>query len=254
MRLLWTNHEEILGHLYPSPPLPASLQDKKSSGETKTSSHRAFFLTTVAVAPNRFRPVNAAGGTVYEHAQNVLLAKCISLNLDLVSLQGLPDPSAPGVTGPVTDFGRVVKLWLELQGAVNELIDSSAAEKAGSKGRTAIQGIRQGLERKEGLFRKNMMGKRVNFAARSVISPDCCIGTGEIGVPPYFAQRLSFPERVRASPSLSLLPLPALSFHSGSASRQGERSPSTHVLPGTPLSRPPLPPTLMPPALSTAGR
>ena len=52
------------------------------------------------------------------------------------------------------------------------------------------------LEKKEGLFRKNMMGKRVNFAARSVISPDPCISAGEIGVPPYFATRLSFPERV----------------------------------------------------------
>ena len=35
-----------------------------------------------------------------------------------------------------------------------------------------LQGIRQQLEKKEGLFRKNMMGKRVNFACRSVISPD----------------------------------------------------------------------------------
>lgn len=60
----------------------------------------------------------------------------------------------------------------------------------------APQGIRQQIEKKEGLFRKNMMGKRVNFAARSVISPDPYIGTGEIGVPPYFAKRLTFAERV----------------------------------------------------------
>ena len=59
-----------------------------------------------------------------------------------------------------------------------------------------MQGIRQQLEKKEGLFRKNMMGKRVNFAARSVISPDPYLAAGEIGVPPYFAVRLSFPERV----------------------------------------------------------
>ena len=61
-----------------------------------------------------------------------------------------------------------------------------------------MQGIRQQLEKKEGLFRKNMMGKRVNFACRSVISPDPYLGTGEIGVPPYFAMRLSYPERVTA--------------------------------------------------------
>ena len=62
--------------------------------------------------------------------------------------------------------------------------------------RCGRQGIRQQLEKKEGLFRKNMMGKRVNFACRSVISPDPYLGAGEIGVPPYFAARLSFPERV----------------------------------------------------------
>lgn len=61
-----------------------------------------------------------------------------------------------------------------------------------------LQGIRQILEKKEGLFRKNMMGKRVNFAARSVISPDPYLASGEIGVPPYFAKRLSYPERVTA--------------------------------------------------------
>ena len=39
------------------------------------------------------------------------------------------------------------------------------------------------LEKKEGLFRKNMMGKRVDYAARSVISPDPYINMDEIGIP-----------------------------------------------------------------------
>lgn len=39
------------------------------------------------------------------------------------------------------------------------------------------------LEKKEGLFRKHMMGKRVDYAARSVICPDMYIGTNEIGIP-----------------------------------------------------------------------
>ena len=39
------------------------------------------------------------------------------------------------------------------------------------------------LEKKEGLFRKHMMGKRVDFAARSVISPDPYINMDEIGIP-----------------------------------------------------------------------
>ena len=39
------------------------------------------------------------------------------------------------------------------------------------------------LEKKEGLFRKHMMGKRVDYAARSVISPDPYINMDEIGIP-----------------------------------------------------------------------
>ena len=49
-------------------------------------------------------------------------------------------------------------------------------------------GVKQLLERKEGLFRMNMMGKRVNFTCRSVISPDPNIGTHEIGIPDRFAK------------------------------------------------------------------
>ncbi|MGG6498609.1 UNVERIFIED_CONTAM: hypothetical protein NY603_37350, partial [Bacteroidetes bacterium 56_B9] len=52
------------------------------------------------------------------------------------------------------------------------------------------------LEKKEGMFRKYMMGKRVNFAARTVISPDPNIETNEIGVPPVFAVKLTYPEPV----------------------------------------------------------
>lgn len=39
-------------------------------------------------------------------------------------------------------------------------------------------------------------GKRVNYAARSVISPDVNIEPSEIGVPPVFARKLTFPEPV----------------------------------------------------------
>lgn len=41
-----------------------------------------------------------------------------------------------------------------------------------------------------------IQGKRVNYAARSVISPDVNIEPNEIGVPPVFARKLTFPEPV----------------------------------------------------------
>ena len=41
-----------------------------------------------------------------------------------------------------------------------------------------------------------MMGKRVNFGGRSVISPDPNITTDQIGVPVFMARKLTFPESV----------------------------------------------------------
>jgi len=41
-----------------------------------------------------------------------------------------------------------------------------------------------------------MMGKRINYTARSVISPDPFINTNEIGIPVYFAKKLTFPVEV----------------------------------------------------------
>lgn len=54
----------------------------------------------------------------------------------------------------------------------------------------------QVLERKAGTMRMHMMGKRVNCAARSVISPDPYLDTHEIGLSKTFAKRLQFPEYV----------------------------------------------------------
>jgi len=76
---------------------------------------------------------------------------------------------------------------------VNCFIDSSKASKFKDK---EGSGIRQLLEKKEGLFRMKMMGKRVNYSARSVISPDPYINTNEVGVPMYVAKTLTFPESV----------------------------------------------------------
>ena len=41
-----------------------------------------------------------------------------------------------------------------------------------------------------------MMGKRVDFACRSVISPDPSLNTNEIGIPEVFAKKLTFPQPV----------------------------------------------------------
>ena len=61
-----------------------------------------------------------------------------------------------------------------------------------SRNQTVGWGFKQLIERKQGLFRMHMMGKRVNYAARTVICPDPNIGTDEIGIPDVFAKGLSY--------------------------------------------------------------
>lgn len=57
----------------------------------------------------------------------------------------------------------------------------------------------QRLKGKSGRIRGNLMGKRVDFSARTVITGDPNIGIDELGVPWSIAQNLTFPETVTAN-------------------------------------------------------
>ena len=96
----------------------------------------------------------------------------------------------------IPTLNDLYQAWTEVQDAVNSLIDKDKNPVQGAAAARNEDGIKQKLEKKEGLFRKNMMGKRVNYAARSVISPDPNLETNEIGVPPVFARKLTYPEPV----------------------------------------------------------
>jgi DNA-directed RNA polymerase subunit A' len=62
----------------------------------------------------------------------------------------------------------------------------------------ALKTLSQRLKGKEGRFRSNLSGKRVDFSARTVISPDPNLDINEVGVPNDVAMRLSVPEKVTA--------------------------------------------------------
>jgi DNA-directed RNA polymerase II subunit RPB1 len=59
-----------------------------------------------------------------------------------------------------------------------------------------IKSLKQRLQGKEGRVRGNLMGKRVDFSARTVITPDPNIKLEEIGVPWSIALNLTYPEIV----------------------------------------------------------
>jgi DNA-directed RNA polymerase III subunit RPC1 len=59
-----------------------------------------------------------------------------------------------------------------------------------------IRGFVQRLKGKQGRFRGNLSGKRVDFSGRTVISPDPHLRIDEVGIPLHIATTLTYPERV----------------------------------------------------------
>lgn len=59
-----------------------------------------------------------------------------------------------------------------------------------------LKSVKQRLKGKEGRIRGNLMGKRVDFSARTVITPDPNLRIDQVGVPKTIAQNLTFPEIV----------------------------------------------------------
>jgi DNA-directed RNA polymerase I subunit RPA1 len=217
---VWRQEAEVVSRIW----------GRRPGGEINVEGYRAFFAQTIAVPPSRFRPPAVMAGMTFDHPHNAALAKVLGLDDQLrgalvesklkLGKAGGAGAGAEGKEGSSSDnendddegssldgrerrakeeadkLTRALNLWVELQEAVNAFLDSSKAKNV--PGADAAPGVRQGLEKKEGLFRQNMMGKRVNYAARSVISPDPYIGTNEVGLPVRFATRLCYPEPVTA--------------------------------------------------------
>lgn len=69
---------------------------------------------------------------------------------------------------------------------------ASVAQRSGR----ALKSIKERLVGKTGRVRGNLMGKRVDFSARSVITPDPNISIGQLGVPKKIAMNITYPVTV----------------------------------------------------------
>ncbi|CAI9761147.1 unnamed protein product [Fraxinus pennsylvanica] len=185
VRRLWENESPICSYI-------CDIQQQQQHDESgRVTGHSMFFLESILVPPIKFRPPAKGGDSVMEHPHTLLLGKVLQSN---IALGNVHVNSA--------EHSKIINRWMDLQQSINVLYDSKTATGPGKKDITS--GICQLLEKKEGIFRQKMMGKRVNFACRSVISPDPYLAVNEIGVPPYFALRLTYPERVTPWNSVKL--------------------------------------------------
>ncbi|MBU1704103.1 MAG: DNA-directed RNA polymerase subunit A', partial [Nanoarchaeota archaeon] len=89
-------------------------------------------------------------------------------------------------------------LWDLLQYHITTFFDNAIAQLPPARHRSGqpLKTLTERIKSKEGRIRHNLAGKRTNFSARTVISPDPMIKLNEVGVPKEVAMKLTVPERV----------------------------------------------------------
>jgi DNA-directed RNA polymerase II subunit RPB1 len=92
-----------------------------------------------------------------------------------------------------------IEQWTKLlQYHITTFVDNKQPSLPSANQRTGrpLRSLTERLKSKEGRIRGNLMGKRVDYSARSVITPDANISIDELGVPIKIAMNLTFPEIV----------------------------------------------------------
>ncbi|XP_068449232.1 DNA-directed RNA polymerase I subunit RPA1 [Clinocottus analis] len=202
----------------------AGLEDGTLGRDGESGFHPdLFFLELMVVPPCRYRPINRLGDQMFTNGQTVnmqavmkdcgVIRKLLALianedneeirktSTEINEEEIVPEQQhvleqadqtfLVGIQG-LTLTDKLYASWVRLQAHINIVFDSDMDKLTAEK----YPGIRQILEKKDGLFRKHMMGKRVDYAARSVICPDMYIETNEIGIPMVFATKLTYPQPV----------------------------------------------------------
>ncbi|RME55349.1 DNA-directed RNA polymerase subunit A' [Candidatus Woesearchaeota archaeon] len=92
----------------------------------------------------------------------------------------------------------VEDLWDLLQYHITTYFDNNISQIPPARHRSGqpLKTLTERIKSKEGRFRHNLAGKRVNYAARTVISPDPKIAFNEVGVPKEVAMELTLAVRV----------------------------------------------------------
>jgi DNA-directed RNA polymerase III subunit RPC1 len=143
-----------------------------------------LLITSLPVPPVCLRPSVRMGDSTNEDDLTTTISEIVAYNTIL--RKHLEEGS----------FAKQVQeAWKFLQDKCSLFINSEASGLDLPKGRP-IRSLCTRLKGKEGRFRGNLSGKRVNFSGRTVISPDPNVSVEEVVVPEWIAKRVTYPERV----------------------------------------------------------
>jgi DNA-directed RNA polymerase subunit beta' len=148
-----------------------------------------MFLTRIPVIPPALRPMVALDGGRYATSDvNDLYRRVINRNNRLLKLREI---NAPDVI--LRNEKRI------LQEAVDALIDNSIRHGAATGAaaaqaqKRALKSLSDNLKSKRGLFRQNLLGKRVDYSGRSVIVVGPELALDQCGLPKHMALELFRP-------------------------------------------------------------
>ena len=141
--------------------------------------YKALFLDCVLVPPANVRLASGVkvqeGGALAPDERTKTLSHILTFVKEIEAYFEMRQHAEPTLRQQIANESNIRNLQLQVDKAYDDVLSSFA--------------------KKEGLFRMHMMGKRVNQACRSVISPDFTVEPNEVLLPRSFARNLSFPEQ-----------------------------------------------------------
>ncbi|KAF2140024.1 uncharacterized protein K452DRAFT_299980 [Aplosporella prunicola CBS 121167] len=150
-----------------------------------------MLLTMLPVPPPPVRPSISVDGTGQgmrgEDDLTYKLADIIRANASIKRCY------SEGAAQHVIDDFETLLQWHIATYMDNDIAGQPQAQQKSGRGLKTIRGRLKG---KEGRLRGNLMGKRVDFSARTVITGDPNLSLDEVGVPRSIARTLTYPETV----------------------------------------------------------
>ena len=146
-----------------------------------------MILTHLLVCPPPVRPSVCVDASL--RSEDDLTFQYIQILKANVQLKNQESKGAAGHV--ITDTAYLLQFYVATL-MNNEISTATNQQRSGRP----IKAISSRLKGKEGRLRGNLMGKRVDFSARTVITPDPNLALDELGVPMTIAQNITFPEVV----------------------------------------------------------
>ena len=159
-------------------------------GKPLRSHPRNFILNTIIAPPNTIRPdIKRIGGTHSSNSDTTSLMKTIvEIN------ENLPD-----IIPPDEQLTQTLKdAYANLDVAYFSMVKGGGGGDIKMVTNTSKPpvALAERLPKKQGRFRRNLMGKRVSYMIRSVITGDSRLRVNEVGIPLIHAMDLEVPEVV----------------------------------------------------------